>query len=118
MKNQSTNISLRSIGIMLVFIVIVPFLPLLISRQWDWWEAWVYAIIGILGFAVSRILAARRNPDLLAEERDIPLSFNRLNCSLVSRRRRMSNCLSSIQMSLSGKDVNLSVSAFYYLWLN
>ena len=67
MKNQSTNISLRSIGIMLVFIVIVPFLPLLISRQWDWWEAWVYAIIGILGFAVSRILAARRNPDLLAE---------------------------------------------------
>jgi len=52
---------------MLVFIVIVPFLPLLISRQWDWWEAWVYAIIGILGFAVSRILAARRNPDLLAE---------------------------------------------------
>ena len=67
MKNQSTNISLRSISIMLVFIVIVPFLPLLISRQWDWWEAWVYAIICILGFAVSRILAARRNPDLLAE---------------------------------------------------
>jgi len=52
---------------MLFFIVVIPFLPLLISRQWDWWEAWVYAIIGILGFAISRALAARRHPDLLAE---------------------------------------------------
>jgi protein-S-isoprenylcysteine O-methyltransferase Ste14 len=52
---------------MLFFIVVIPFLPLLISQQWDWWEAWVYAIIGILGFAISRVLATRRHPDLLAE---------------------------------------------------
>jgi protein-S-isoprenylcysteine O-methyltransferase Ste14 len=52
---------------MLFFLVVIPFLPLLISRDWDWWEAWVYAIIGILGFAISRVLAARRHPDLLAE---------------------------------------------------
>jgi protein-S-isoprenylcysteine O-methyltransferase Ste14 len=52
---------------MLFFIIVIPFLPLLISRQWDWWEAWLYAIIGILGFAISRVLAARRHPDLLAE---------------------------------------------------
>jgi protein-S-isoprenylcysteine O-methyltransferase Ste14 len=39
----------------------------LISWQWDWWEAWVYAIISILGFAISRVLAARRHPDLIAE---------------------------------------------------
>jgi protein-S-isoprenylcysteine O-methyltransferase Ste14 len=49
------------------FVVVVPFLPLLMTRQWDWWEAWFYAIISILGFAVSRVLAARRHPDLLAE---------------------------------------------------
>jgi protein-S-isoprenylcysteine O-methyltransferase Ste14 len=52
---------------MLFFIVIIPFLPLLISWRWDWWEAWVYAMIGILGFAISRVLAARRHPDLIAE---------------------------------------------------
>ncbi|MFL7893596.1 MAG: methyltransferase family protein [Anaerolineales bacterium] len=49
------------------FIVLVPFLPLLISRQWDWWEAWVYAIISILTFAISRMLAAHRHPDIVAE---------------------------------------------------
>jgi len=67
MDNQPKKISPRTIGMMLVFIVVIPFLPLLISRRWDWWEAWVYVIIGILGFAVSRMLAARRNPDLLTE---------------------------------------------------
>ena len=67
MENQSKKISPRAILLMLFFIVVIPFLPLLISRDWDWWEAWVYAIIGILGFAISRVLAARRHPDLLAE---------------------------------------------------
>jgi protein-S-isoprenylcysteine O-methyltransferase Ste14 len=52
---------------MLFFIVLIPFLPLLISWHWDWWEAWVYAIIGILSFAICRVLAARRHPDLIAE---------------------------------------------------
>ncbi len=52
---------------MLVFIVGIPFLPLLISWRWGWWEAWVYAILSILGFAISRALAARRHPDLMAE---------------------------------------------------
>lgn len=53
--------------LMLLFIVVRPCLPLLISWRWDWWEAWVYAIVAVLGFAVSRVLAARRHPDLLAE---------------------------------------------------
>ena len=52
---------------MLVFIVLVPFLPLLISLKWDWWQAWVYGLIGILGFIVSRVLVSTRHPDLLAE---------------------------------------------------
>lgn len=57
----------RAIVQMLFFVVVVPFLPLLISWHWDWWEAWVYALVCILGFAISRALAARRHPDLLAE---------------------------------------------------
>ena len=51
----------------LFFIVVMPFLPLLISWRWDWWEAWVYALIVILGFVISRLLMAHRHPDLVAE---------------------------------------------------
>jgi protein-S-isoprenylcysteine O-methyltransferase Ste14 len=58
---------LRVVVQLLVVVVLLPFLPLLISGQWDWWEAWVYAIICIGGFVVSRLLVARRHPDLLAE---------------------------------------------------
>ena len=64
---QPKAVTPRVIVLMLFFVVVIPYLPLLISRQWDWWEAWVYAVIAILGFAISRLLAARRNPDLLAE---------------------------------------------------
>jgi protein-S-isoprenylcysteine O-methyltransferase Ste14 len=61
------TISPRVVLQVLFFIVVIPCLPLLISWRWDWWEAWVYAILSILGFAISRALAARRHPDLLAE---------------------------------------------------
>lgn len=50
-----------------VFIVLVPLLPILITGKWDWWEAWLYWLINSGGFVVSRALAARRHPDLLAE---------------------------------------------------
>jgi protein-S-isoprenylcysteine O-methyltransferase Ste14 len=53
--------------LMLLIIAVVPFLPLLISQRWSWWEAWLYAILSILGFVISRALAARRHPDLLSE---------------------------------------------------
>ena len=49
------------------FIVLTPFLPLLISGRWDWWESWVSAIISIACFTISRALAARRRPDPIAE---------------------------------------------------
>jgi protein-S-isoprenylcysteine O-methyltransferase Ste14 len=67
MNNQPKTITPRVVLRLLFFIVLIPFLPLLISREWGWWEAWLYAAIGILGFAISRALAARRHPDLIAE---------------------------------------------------
>jgi protein-S-isoprenylcysteine O-methyltransferase Ste14 len=67
MKDQHRTITARVIVQVLFFIVLIPFLPLLISRHWGWWEAWVYALVSILGFAVSRVLAARHHPDLIAE---------------------------------------------------
>jgi protein-S-isoprenylcysteine O-methyltransferase Ste14 len=66
-EQQPKVLTLRVIVQVLLFVVIVPFLPLLISRQWDWWQAWIYAIVSIAGFVISRALAARRNPGLLAE---------------------------------------------------
>jgi protein-S-isoprenylcysteine O-methyltransferase Ste14 len=67
MNEKRKILSLRLIAQLVLFIVIVPFLPLLVSWRWSWWEAWVYALLYILSFAVSRALAARRHPDLLAE---------------------------------------------------
>src|SRR3989304_2039983 len=67
MNNQQRIFSPRVVVQMLFFVVVIPFLPLLLSWHWDWWDAWVYALIGILSFAVSRVLVARRHPDLLAE---------------------------------------------------
>jgi len=66
-ESQPKTITLRVIVLTLIVVVGIPFLPLLISRQWDWWEARTYAFISIFGFAISRLLAARRHPDLLAE---------------------------------------------------
>jgi protein-S-isoprenylcysteine O-methyltransferase Ste14 len=67
MSNQQKTLTPRVIFQVLFFIVVIPFLPLLISWHWGWWEAWVFALICILGFVISRILAARRNPDLITE---------------------------------------------------
>ncbi len=67
MNHRDRTFTPRVVIQMLVFIVVIPFLPLLISWRWGWWEAWVYALVCILGFVISRALAARRHPDLLAE---------------------------------------------------
>lgn len=67
MENQTKVLTPRVLIISFLFVVVAPFLPLLISQQWDWWQAWVYAIVSIAGFVISRALAARRNPGLLAE---------------------------------------------------
>jgi protein-S-isoprenylcysteine O-methyltransferase Ste14 len=67
MNNQKGFISAGVILQMLFFVVGIPLLPLLISWRWNWREAWVYAAVCILGFAISRILAARQHPDLIAE---------------------------------------------------
>ena len=67
MYNQQRLLSPRVVIQVLFFIVVFPCLPLLISWRWDWWEAWAYAVISIVGFAVSRVLAARRHSDLIAE---------------------------------------------------
>ena len=67
MNEKQKILTPRVVLMLTIFIIGVPMLPLLISWQWDWWEAWVYAAINILGFIISRYLAGRQHPDLLAE---------------------------------------------------
>jgi protein-S-isoprenylcysteine O-methyltransferase Ste14 len=67
MQTEKKILTPRIIAQVLFFVVFIPFLPLLISGDWGWWEAWVYALVNVLGFALSRALAARRHPDLIAE---------------------------------------------------
>lgn len=67
MDKTTSTIPISAFFQAFIFVVLIPFLPLLISGQWDWWEAWLYAAITILGFISSRLLAARRHPDLLVE---------------------------------------------------
>lgn len=48
----------------MAFSLIGPFLPLIISKRSDWWEAKAYAGICVLGFIISRLLISS---DLVAE---------------------------------------------------
>lgn len=67
METLKNNGSAKVILQALFFVVIMPFLPLLISGKWDWWEGWAYGLLGFFSFAISRVLAAKRHPDLIAE---------------------------------------------------
>lgn len=66
-NGQHTTIPLRSIIRMLFIIVLLSFLPLLVSGRRDWWEGWVFAMVFIGNFIVSRALLFRSNPDLVVE---------------------------------------------------
>jgi protein-S-isoprenylcysteine O-methyltransferase Ste14 len=65
-RSQKLSV-LRTIIQLLVYVLLLPLLPLLLSQQWDWWEAWLYAIICILNFIVSRLIAIKVHPDLVTE---------------------------------------------------
>jgi protein-S-isoprenylcysteine O-methyltransferase Ste14 len=52
---------------MTLVVFVAPLIPMIISGEWDWWQAWAYAIASSLAFIISRVLASRRHPDLLAE---------------------------------------------------
>jgi protein-S-isoprenylcysteine O-methyltransferase Ste14 len=67
MNNPKKLLTSRLIVQMMFFIVFIPLLPLFVSWRWSWWEAWVYGLLSILGFIASRLLVARRHPDLIAE---------------------------------------------------
>jgi len=67
MVEQNKPVIWRVIAQMVIVVLLAPFIPMIISSQWDWWQAWVYAITSILSFIVSRLIVARKHPDLIKE---------------------------------------------------
>jgi len=67
MSDAKKIFTFRAIVQMVLVVLVAPLIPMIISGQWDWWQAWAYAIASSLAFIVSRVLAGRRHPDLLAE---------------------------------------------------
>jgi protein-S-isoprenylcysteine O-methyltransferase Ste14 len=65
MKNIS--ISIKVILQLILVLIVLPLLPILITSRWNWWEAWILAAISFFGFIISRYLAKRKNPGILAE---------------------------------------------------
>jgi protein-S-isoprenylcysteine O-methyltransferase Ste14 len=57
----------RVIVQMALIVLVAPFIPMVISSDWNWREAWAYAVTSILAFIISRLIAGYRHPDLLAE---------------------------------------------------
>jgi protein-S-isoprenylcysteine O-methyltransferase Ste14 len=49
------------------FAVFYIFIPLIVSGDVHWIEAWVIAILSVVVSVTSRVLAARKNPDILQE---------------------------------------------------
>lgn len=67
MTEPRKDLTLRVIIQLIIVVLVAPFIPLIISGQWSWWQAWAYALVSILAFVVSRIIVNRVHPDLIQE---------------------------------------------------
>ena len=67
MAAQTNVFTPRVLVRMLIVVVLFPLIPMIVSGHWAWWEAWTYGLVSVAGFFISRLLAARRHPDILAE---------------------------------------------------
>jgi len=64
---QSRKINPRMVVGVIVFLLYTPLVLFITSGQLDWWMAWVYSILSVVLSLGSRVLMARRHPDLVAE---------------------------------------------------
>lgn len=67
MAETKKNLTLRIVIQLILVVLVAPFIPLLISSQWGWWQAWAYAVVSVLSFVLSRLIVSRIHPDLIKE---------------------------------------------------
>lgn len=68
----ATRRVVRAVVLLVVVVLVMPLLPLLITGDWGWWQAWGWAAASSLGFVLSRMLVARRHPDLIRDRMNTP----------------------------------------------
>ena len=52
---------------LIVFLLYTPLVLFLSSGQLDWWMAWLYSLLSVVLSLGSRVVMARKHPDLVAE---------------------------------------------------
>jgi protein-S-isoprenylcysteine O-methyltransferase Ste14 len=67
MSAPAKVMTFRILARAIIIVAAFPLVPMIISGRWDWPEAWLFTLASVLGFVVSRVLAAQRHPDLLVE---------------------------------------------------
>ncbi len=66
-NKSSSMLTWRVVVQVFVVAFVLPLIPVPISGRWGWPEAWAFGLVSGFGFVVSRLLAARRNPDIITE---------------------------------------------------
>ncbi len=67
MAKTEKNLTWRIIVQLVIVVFVAPFIPMIVSSQWSWWQAWAYAVVSILSFVISRLIVNRVHPDLIKE---------------------------------------------------
>ena len=70
MTAQSTpgrKIKPRMLVSVIVFLLYTPLALFISSGKLDWWMAWLYALLSVVLSLGSRVMMARKHPDLVAE---------------------------------------------------
>jgi protein-S-isoprenylcysteine O-methyltransferase Ste14 len=65
--SQTRKIKPQMIVGVIIFLLYIPLVLFITSSQLDWWMAWVYSILSVVLMLSSRVLMARKHPELVAE---------------------------------------------------
>ena len=66
-KSEKPKMGLGSILLGLTSLIGLPLSLFLSAGRWDWWQAWVYVGVTLLGTIFSRLIMAKTNPGLVRE---------------------------------------------------
>jgi len=75
-ENELKNISPKGVLQLVLFAPAMLVVLLLSAGRWDWWEAWVYSILGLMIVVISRVIVIRKFPDLAIERSSAPEKEN------------------------------------------
>ena len=66
-KNEKIKINPKSAIGLVLFSTALPLIPLLVSWDWNWLQAWIFFILYMLSVIISRVMVFFIHPELLTE---------------------------------------------------